>query len=80
MNMDAEQLDRMRAKTEAQNDEGLMFDFLNFAKLLRAGRYYMKENDVDFVPWDEMNENDIQNLLSDYMISIQDIAPEFTGT
>ena len=65
-NPDSSQIEMLHKKTVDSKDDGYMMDFLQFLKLLRAGRFYTLHYKA-VVPWSQFTEDEVADLLDEYM-------------
>jgi len=63
MSLDNDQYEDLRALVDKSKDEGFKMDFLQFRKLMNAGKYYIIKNYEKKVPWETFDTDMTLNLL-----------------
>jgi len=68
MPLDDYQYEDLRALVERSKDDGFKMDFLQFRKLMNAGKYYTIKNYEKKVPWKTFDTDMTLDLIDEYML------------
>ena len=67
MSLDDDQYEDLRALVEKSKDEGFKMDFLQFRKLMNAGKYFIINNYEKKVPWETFDTDMTLDLIDEYL-------------
>jgi len=67
MSLDDDQYEDLRALVEKSKDEGFKMDFLQFRKLMNAGKYSIIKNYEKKVPWETFDTDMTLDLIDEYL-------------